>query len=384
MHIVDTILMFTDLCTGSRIPTLRGARAAAAEHDLQVQVVELARVQVPIAKTLAFWKPVGCLIEGSSHIKPTSPLLKRLPIVHIDPNDRILATQPAFTVSNDNPGLAEKALKVLLRCGCDHFAFVGWTRDVNWSTARYEAFKTTLDALGKSCTALLDPWTLGNAADFISRLKPWLRRLPLPCGILAANDDIASVVLDACRAANLNVPDDIAVIGVDDQPSICESTKPSLSSVRPDFERAGHLAVDLLVQRLANPDLSASHLVYPLAGVTIRQSTRRLAQKNPKILAALELIRRQAVNGLKAANVVKALGMSERLAETQFKAATGRRITEEITEVRLTRVLELLRQPRQDISSIAHLSGWESDVYLKRLFKARFGVTMREWRKRHA
>ena len=166
---VDTILLFTDLCSGSRIPTLRGARAAAAEHDLQVQVVELARVKVPLAKTLAFWKPVGCLIEGSSHIRPSSPLLKKLPVVHIDPNAKILAAKPAFTVRNDNAGIAERAIKVLLRAGVEHFAFVGWTRDVNWSTDRYETFRETLAALGKDCAALLDPWTMGNAADFIAR-----------------------------------------------------------------------------------------------------------------------------------------------------------------------------------------------------------------------
>lgn len=381
---MDTILLFTDLCSGSRIPTLRGARAAAAEHDLQVQVVELARVKVPLAKTLAFWKPVGCLIEGSSHIRPSSPLLKKLPGVHIDPNAKILATKPAFTVRNDNAGIAERAIKVLLRAGVEHFAFVGWTRDVNWSTDRYETFRETLAALGKDCAALLDPWTMGNAADFIARLKPWLLKLPKPCGLFAANDDIATVVLDACRAAGLCVPDDIAVIGVDDEPSVCEATKPSLSSVRPDFERAGRLAVDLLVRRLAQPELAEEHILFPVAGVTLRQSTRHLAQPNAKILAALEFIRREATHGLKAADVVAFLGLSERLAETRFKAATGHRITEEITEVRLAHALERLRDPQQALGPIANLCGWDSDIYLKRLFKARYGLTMSQWRKKHS
>ena len=381
---MDTILLFTDLCSGSRIPTLRGARATAAEHDLQVQVVELARAKAPLAKALVFWKPVGCLVEGSSHIRPTSPLLKKLPVVHIDPNAKILASKPAFTVQNDNSGIADRALKALLRAGVEHFAFVGWTRDVNWSTTRYEAFRETLASLGKSCTALFDPWTMGNAADFTARLTPWLVRLRKPCGLFAANDDIAAVVLDACRAANLCVPDDIAVIGVDDEPSVCEATKPSLSSVRPDFERAGRLAVDLLVRRLAHPELAEAHLTFPVAYVTLRQSTRRLAQRSAKILAALELIRREATHGLKAADVVDFLGLSERLAETRFKAATGRRITEEITETRLTRAIELLRDPNQALGPIANLCGWDSDIYLKRLFKARYGLTMSQWRKRHS
>lgn len=82
--------------------------------------------------------------------------------------------------------------------------------------------------------------------------------------------------------------------------------------------------------------------------------------------------------------MVKALGVSERIAETRFKAATGNRITEEITRVRLARVLELLANPRQNIGPIANLCGWDSDIYLKRLFKARYGMTMREWRESHS
>ena len=223
-----------------------------------------------------------------------------------------------------------------------------------------------------------------NAADFIARLKPWLLKLPKPCGLFAANDDIATVVLDACRAGGLSVPDDIAVIGVDDEPSVCEATKPSLSSVRPNFERAGRLAVDLLVRHLAQPELAEEHILFPVAGVTLRQSTRHLAQPNAKILAALEFIRREATHGLKAADVVAFLGLSERLAETRFKAATGHRITEEITEVRLVRALELLRDPHQALGPIANLCGWNSDIYLKRLFKARYGLTMSQWRKQHS
>lgn len=378
---MDTILFFTDLNSGSRLPMLRGAKERAAQDDLQVQVVELARVQVSVAKTLAYWKPVGCIVEGSSHIKPLKEIHGRLSIVHIDPNPSFLARNPRYTVTNDNAGIADRALTALLRAGCDHFAFVGWTRGVNWSTARFDAYRDALAGLGKDCHSLLDPWTMGDASDFAKRLAPWLQVLPKPCGIFAANDDIASVVLDTCRSAKIAVPDDIAVIGVDDEPSICETTKPSLSSIRPGFAHAGALAVDLLLRQRANLDLPAEHLVFPPEVVTLRQSTRRLTHRNPKITAALELIRREACSGLKAADVVQFLDLSERLAETRFKQATGHRITEEITEIRLARALELLRNPHQGITPIAHLCGWESDVYLKRLFKARFGMTMRAWRK---
>ena len=113
-------------------------------------------------------------------------------------------------------------------------------------------------------------------------------------------------------------------------------------------------------------------------------SSRPLAAHDTVAARALELIRREACSGLKAAQVVKAMGVSERLAETRFRQATGRRITEEIAAVRLERVLELLRDPKQDIGPIANLCGWRSDAYLKRLFRQRFGMTMREWQNRNA
>lgn len=381
---MKTLLLFTEaLYSGSRVPILRGAKECALQHDRQVQVIELARVNVSIPQVLAFWRAEGCLIEGSSHIRPTKELFGETPIVHIDPNDTILADNPPLTVMNDNAQIADYAVKALLRANCEHFAFVGWSRAVNWSAIRLQAFQNTLTSLGKSCHLFLDPWSLEDAVAFTSRLRPWLRELPCPCGIFAANDAVAAVVLDACRAAERAVPDEIAVIGVDDDSEICETTAPTLSSVRPDFRRSGYLATDLLLQRIANPARAPEHLLTPPTGATLRQSTRRLSRRSPKILAALELIRREAANGLKAADVVRTLGVSERLAETRFKAATGHRITEEITETRLAKVLDLLRTPNQSITPIAYLCGWESDVYLKRLFKARFGMTMRAWRNAH-
>lgn len=375
-----TVLLFTDLNSGSRQPILRGANECAAEHGLHVQVVELARANVSLPKTLAYWKPIGCLVEGSSHLRLDRRSLGKLPIVPVDANSRLLASRWRHTVTNDNVQIAKLALKELVRARCENFAFVGWTRDVNWSTARLDAFKAELALLGKSCDELLDPWTMGDVADFSSRLRPWLANLPRSCGVFAANDDVAAVVLDVCRTLKISVPDELAVIGVDDEPSVCETTNPSLTSVRPDFVRVGYRAMSLLLRKIENPALAEEHVLVPPVGITRRQSTRRLEKKNPQILSALELIRRDATSGLKAADVVRFLGVSERMAEARFKAVTGRRITEEINEVRLAQVLELLKNPHQAITPIANLCGWKSDVYLKRLFKERFGQTMRAWR----
>ena len=251
-----------------------------------------------------------------------------------------------------------------------------------WSRHRQERFVARLSEIGRTCHVLTDPWTLCNKDDFATRLRPWLEALPKPCGLFAANDDIAAAVLDVCTMAGISVPGDIAVIGVDNVSAFCDNLRPSLSSVEPDFRGGGRMAAALLHERLTNPATRPQKLTYAPLGVEPRLSTRRLAFYGRRLLTALDLIRCDACAGLKAADVVKVMGVSERLAETRFKAATGHRITEEIRENRFRRACELLSNPRQAIGPIATLCGWESEAFMKRAFKARFGCTMREWRDR--
>ena len=170
------------------------------------------------------------------------------------------------------------------------------------------------------------------------------------------------------------------IVGVDDDPVVCDNLRPSLSSVRPGFVNAGRIAMSLLAKLIDNPRMPVEKKVYHPLGLTSRLSTRLVNAQSKRVLSALDLIRREACNGLKASDVVMSFGTSERQAEIEFKNATGKRITQEITDVRFEHVIELLKRPSQTIAPIANLCGWDSDIYLKRLFKQRFGMSMREWR----
>lgn len=377
---METILFITDLHTGSRIPELAGAREAAASLGLHVEEIEVQRLKHPIGDVLKYWKPRGCILEGSSNLLPPKRAFGKLPLVHIDPDDRMLKAPGITAVENDNAAIAEIAHRELCRTDCEHFAFVGWSRRVKWSREREDRFARLLFESGRKCAILEDPWTFGNKNDFFERLAPFIRSIPKPFGIFAANDDIASVVLDVCRELGVSVPGDASVVGVDDDPNFCDNLSPSLTSVRPDFRRAGRLAVEMLARRMHDPSIPPEVVEYAPLGITSRLSTRRLAVVGKRVADALDLIRREACSGLKAGDVVKAMGVTERLAETRFKRAVGHRITEEISAVRLERALELLRDPKQDIGPIANMCGWDTEAYMKRLFKKKFGMTMREWR----
>ena len=380
---METILFITDLHSGSRIPELAGVRETCSQMELHVEEIEVSRLECPLDKAIEYWKPAGCILEGSSNRLPESSAYAAIPVVHLDPCDSIAAAPDAFTVTNDSKQIADLALTELAKSECVHFAFIGWTRRVGWSYRRERRFCTRLDALGRTYSVLRDPWTFGNKADFATRLRPFLARLPRPCGIFAANDDIAAAVLTLCRMDAIRVPGDMFVVGVDDNPSVCDNLSPSLSSVRPDFAGGGRMSMQLLARRMENKKLPPEKLVYAPLGLTTRLSTRRFAAHSKRVLAALDRIRREACSGLKAADIVKTFGTSERLAEMEFKAVTGRRMTEEITDVRFEKVIDLLSRPAQSIASIANLCGWGSDIYLKRLFKRRTGMTMREWRTKH-
>ena len=379
---MKTILFITDLHTGSRVPELAGVREFAVSHDWHVEEIEVARLERPVGDVLRYWRPEGCILEGSSNLLPPVRAFTDIPAVHLDPGEALLGDASTFAVSNDNAAIADLALKELLKSDCTAYAFVGWSARVDWSRRRQERFAARLGEIGHACHVLTAPWTLGNKDDFATRLRPWLETLPKPCGLFAANDDIAAAVLDVCAMADISVPGDIAVVGVDNQPAFCDNLRPSLTSVEPDFRGGGRRAAELLHERLANPATRPQKVTFAPLRVEPRLSTRRLASYGRPLLAALDLIRRNACSGLKAADVVRVMGVSERLAETRFKAATGRRITEEIRENRLRRACELLANPRQAIGPIAALCGWDSEAFMKRAFKARFGCTMREWRDR--
>lgn len=381
---MDTVLFITDLNARSRVYQYAGAREVLAAAGKRIEEIEVLRLTEPIEKSVAYWKPCGIILEGGAGESPIPPeLLRGIPVAHLDPPDGRLADPAAFTVLNDSEAIADLAFQELVRCGCESFAFIGWNPTVGWSDRRKTRFAARVAARGKPCAVLSDALTFGNKTEFAERVKPFLAGLPHGCGLFAVNDAYAADVLDVCAAAGHAVPGDFMLVGVDDDPAFCDHTHPSLTSVRPSFRTSGRLVAELLLRQIANPALPPQKLTYSPLGLTQRLSTRKLSNPSDAIGTALDYIRREACAGLTAADVVKFLNLPERTAESRFKAATGRRIIDEIVSVRLEHVFDLLKKPNQTIEPIANLCGWSSSIYLKRLFKARTGLTMSEWRERH-
>lgn len=181
----------------------------------------------------------------------------------------------------------------------------------------------------------------------------------------------------------LAVPQEVSVIGIDDDPVLCMNSDPQLSSVRPNFANGAYMAAKLLDRAIRHPKWEGKHVVYPPEGITRRDSTRFFLRKDSEVAAALRLIHAKACTGLTANQVHETFSCSRRAADERFRAATGKSILEAIHEARLARMQELLSNPAQELSAIANLCGYFSQNAACKFFRIKTGMTMSAWRRRH-
>ena len=377
---MQTVVFFASATRHSCRKRVAGVQRYFANSDIQVQVVESNYHHVDVKRVLDFWKPVGCIAECGSDLNEYRPeIFGKIPTVYLD-RDPALRQKIKFSVNADLKKSAEVAAKDLLTLDFSDYAYVGFPIPLFWTKAREKAFCDAITLNGRRCHVF--PGDGKRDIRRLRALRKWLLALPKPCGILAAYDGTAEEVLGACSHEGLRVPEDIAVMGIDNNEEICENTKPTLSSVCPDFEKAGFLCGELLDLQLRNPKASGESRTFDILGVVKRRSTTLLKKGDSKVASAIEYIRVHASDGIHVGDVVAQMGCSRRSAEMRFLSLLGHTIQDEIKSVRMEKAQALLRNPRQAIVGIAHLCGYESDSTLRYAFKAQTGLSMREWRKR--
>ena len=392
----DTILYLSGSLVRTSRLLLEGLSAFAAEHGWKVL-----RVSPPqgagaeyLRHMVAFWQAAGVVEDCGPEAVPLPGGAPPVPFVCIDldprrKNDLARAGRGAALrrvgfVHADSDAFVRLAARELLQRDFASYAYVSAYRRRHWSERRREVFRTAVeDAGGRVRTFNGLDIEAGDAAA-MRRLGAWLKALPKPCGILAANDRTATFVLTAAARNGIDVPGMANVIGIDDDEMLCETISPSLTSVQADFFGGGHLAGQLLADLRAGTAADGTTLLYGARRIVHRLSTRRLGrQQMPSVKNALEAIRRRAAEGISAADILPMLGGSRRSAEKRFKAATGKSILEEIIDVRFERLVPLLEQGGLSLGSLAGHAGFTSEKQLQRQFKARFGMTMGDYRRRH-
>lgn len=379
---MKTVLFFISSTRHTCSNRLEGILRYARGRDWHVQVVERAFHKVNVREQLDFWKPIGVIAEcGSGARELNAASFGDIPAVYFDA-DRATRGAGCY-VGSDSDSISRLAARHLLSLGLPNYAFATFRLPMFWARERSEAFAEAVAKSGKGCF-VFDPERELRPDARQRQLTAWLRNLPRPCGIFAANDYVGEEIINICGQLGISVPNDVAVLGVDNDEQICERLVPTLSSIAPDFVYGGYLAAKMLGEAIdgaATPDGDVS--LFATNRLVVRQSTRRIACDRKRVADAVEMIRKRALEGLSVPDVVAFMGEPRRTAEMHFREATGRSIHEEIDEVRFAKVLELLRNPRQELGAIPDLCGFSTGVALRKAFLLRTGLSMRDWRKKN-
>lgn len=361
---------------------LRGIIAYVREHrPWSTYLAEQARGDEPPA-WLQDWQGDGIIarVENKRICKAVSGL--NMPVVDVSAAN--LAPGVPW-VETDDTAIAAAAFEHLLERGFRNFAFVGDDR-FNWSTWRRERFVARAAAAGFEVSVVHSSVVARAGAEWTAettQLSHWLLSLPKPVGVMACYDLLGRQVLESCRQASLAVPDEVAVIGVDDDELICELSDPPLSSVAPDAHRTGYDAAALLDRMMAGERVPAEgHFVRPL-GVVSRASSDVLAIDDVDVSVAVRFIREHACQGMDVNDVVERVALSRRVLEARFKKLIGRSPHEEIDRVQMNRAQELLRETNLSLVQVAAKVGFPHAEYLSVVFKKKTGMTPREYRKQH-
>jgi len=186
--------------------------------------------------------------------------------------------------------------------------------------------------------------------------------------------------LSCAEREKIDVPHELAVLGVDNALEICEHTTPTLTSILLDHERAGYLAGQLLSDKMSHPRRKVAGGVFGPVCIYHRQSTFVYSRNDDRVTVALKLIRRNACDGLSAKAVIAEMGCSRRLAELRFREVTGRSILEEILSVRIERAKYLLVHSSKSVAEVAFACGYGSANALRKIFESSTGLTPKAWR----
>ncbi len=333
----------------------------------------------------------GCtgIITGTCDMKDAVLIAQAgVPVVVLEPSPPMREEShplAKYTCTRfDSHACGRLAAEYFLNRQYRHFAFMGDPYNLYWSREREQGFRETVEQAGGVCRTYETP-TRSEKTDWAveqPRMQKWLRSLIKPTALFVAMDGRGRQVLDACMGSDITVPDDIAVLGVDNDDIICETTFPTMSSVQTTALQTGYWIAEHLDGLMQGNRLKKRIYTSTSTRVITRCSTEATAIKDRQTARALEFILKEAGHrAMSVPDVVREFNSSRRFAEIHFKTVMGHTILEEIQRVRLERVCSLLADTNLPIGEITRECGFERESYLARFFKKRIGTSMSHYRK---
>jgi LacI family transcriptional regulator len=285
-------------------------------------------------------------------------------------------------VSVDNAQLAKLAFQHFGDRGLKHFALCNRPRGRNRAMdERGDHFKRLAREAGYPCEVFTASSPDMDWEDEQHQMVKWIRSLPKPVGVMAGNDERGLQVLDACRRCGVSVPHEVAMLGVDNDESLCDLAIPPMSSIDVNAEGIGFEAARLLEEMMNGKRVRATTVKIPPRGVVTRRSTDIIASEDEDVNRAVRYIRERACHGLRVVDVFNHLAMSRASLHDRMRKITGLTVHQEIQRVRLTRAKELLVMSDMTIKQIARESGFASVQYMTRVFRAATQETPAQYRR---
>jgi LacI family transcriptional regulator len=336
----------------------------------------------PLTAWLRDWSGDGVIARVDSAGIAAALRRSRLPVVDVSAERR---RSEFRRVNISNQAVAEMAVSHLLAKKLSNFAFCGEDRFL-WSRERGKVFAQLLRGLHQASTHF-SPSHPGHRGGELAKRKAlirWLMKLPKPIGIFASCDRRAREILEACLQARLAVPEEVAVLGVDDDELICEFCDPPLSSVRPNARRTGYEAAAILSRLMSGeaPSTAAVTEIEPVR-VVERRSTDAIAVDDRHVAAALRYIREHACDGIGVPDVLRTVAVSRTFLERKFLRLLGHTPHHFIQRHKIDRVRELLAESDLAVAQIADMTGFESASYLSSAFRRETGESPRAYRGKH-
>lgn len=366
---------------------LQGIAAYAQEHgNWSLRHQEMA-INAEPPYWLTRWKGDGILVRAETPNMVRA--IQELGLPAIDLRCwRSAGKIPGF--DTDDTSVVQLAVDHLRDRGYTQFAFCGFG-GANYSERRLFEMQKYVLALGYDVVAYESPGpsaatTFGaEQSGMLDQLglARWLTSLDKPTGVLACNDIRAQQLLNVCHEIQIHVPDEIAIIGIDNDDVICPLCSPPLTSVEPSTHRIGYEAAATLERMMSGEEVPSEINWIPARRIVVRSSTDAIPVDDADFVKAYRFIRENAFQGVSVQEVADAVPMSRRSLERRMRTYLGRSPADLIADIRLTRIKELLETTSHPLKQIARLTGFKHDEHMAKFFKKFVGIPPGQYRNKH-
>jgi LacI family transcriptional regulator len=377
---VPHVLLLIDTAGGCGRGMIQGISRYALENGpWSIQLAMLRALDSPPPPWLKDWRGDGIICRTVNKKLMKMLWTGKLPVVELHGRPEIGLIQVQFDILE----VARMTLDHFLNCGLAHFGYFSFGE--SWAVKiNREPFCDLLKERGYDCHCYQPPASNRVAPAWRESQRPglirWLRSLPRPMGIFTPGDLHSMLLLDLCREIGIHVPEEIAILGLGNDVLICETVRPTLSSVDIDVRRVGYEAAALL-DRLMAGKKEKDIICVPPSHIAIRQSTDVIAVEDADVAEALRFIRQFACKGIEVSDVVEEVGLSRRTLELRFGRYLGRSPKAEISRVQIEHAKTLLTRTDQTSESIARRSGFSSLEYFTTAFHRIVGMKPQAYRK---